>query len=326
MQLPASIRTAFDLSLEGISRKALAARAEAISTRYRTKGSATDSSQIIRTPEDALAYALVRMPATFAAVRAALLAAVAAHPDFAPTSLLDAGAGPGTAAWAALETWSSLTDLTLIDQNAALLSLARNIAAQIEGPTQPVFAHGTLPGALEKTSAADLVLASYALTELAPQQLATTLNALWQRTAQMLVVVEPGTTEGFRRMHTCRTQLIAAGAQILAPCTHHEACPLATAERWCHFNQRLPRLRDHIAVKSASTPFEDERYSYLIALRTPIERNQRRRILATPVVNKGQITLSLCAPRTCEAHPIPRSNKTLYKQARHFDWGDAVEL
>ena len=33
---------------------------------------------------------------------------------------------------------------------------------------------------------------------------------------------------------------------------------------WCHFSQRLPRSRDHMLLKDASVPFEDERYSYVV--------------------------------------------------------------
>ena len=55
------------------------------------------------TATDALAYALARMPATYAAVAAGLNALSEIKPDFAPATLLDVGAGPGTATWAAAE-------------------------------------------------------------------------------------------------------------------------------------------------------------------------------------------------------------------------------
>jgi ribosomal protein RSM22 (predicted rRNA methylase) len=62
----------------------------------------------IRNDLDALAYAAVRMPATYAAIRASLEAAGEIIPDFAPRSLLDVGADPGTAAWAAQDLWPSI--------------------------------------------------------------------------------------------------------------------------------------------------------------------------------------------------------------------------
>ncbi|WP_227649998.1 small ribosomal subunit Rsm22 family protein, partial [Klebsiella pneumoniae] len=50
------------------------------------------------------------------------------NPDFAPTSLLDVGAGPGTATWAASEAFASLETFTLLDANMALRDLAAELA------------------------------------------------------------------------------------------------------------------------------------------------------------------------------------------------------
>jgi hypothetical protein len=39
---------------------------------------------------------------------------------------------------------------------------------------------------------------------------------------------------------------------------------------WCHFSQRLPRSRDHMLLKDADVPFEDERYSYVVVTREKV--------------------------------------------------------
>jgi ribosomal protein RSM22 (predicted rRNA methylase) len=91
--LPSALRTALDAKLEGLPRQDIVARAAHISKIYRDGG----SSSTIGSELDALAYAIVRMPATYAAVTACLDALVEARPDFAPKSLLDVGTGPGTA-------------------------------------------------------------------------------------------------------------------------------------------------------------------------------------------------------------------------------------
>src|SRR5271154_4822978 len=102
--LPTELKAALDARLHGLSRNDAAERAAAISQTYRGGGNST----AIRTEADALAYALARMPATYAAVTASLNALGEIRPDFAPISLLDVGAGPGTASWAAAEAWPSL--------------------------------------------------------------------------------------------------------------------------------------------------------------------------------------------------------------------------
>src|SRR3954447_20558402 len=103
--LPAELKAALDAKLQGLSRSVAAERAAAISETYRSGG----GSGAIRSEADALAYALARMPATYAAVIACLNALREIRPDFAPRTLLDLGAGPGTATWAAAEAFASLT-------------------------------------------------------------------------------------------------------------------------------------------------------------------------------------------------------------------------
>ena len=66
--LPAALRAALEARLQGVSRNEAAARAAAISKTYRDGGGST----AITGETDALAYALARMPATYAAVGAAL--------------------------------------------------------------------------------------------------------------------------------------------------------------------------------------------------------------------------------------------------------------
>src|ERR1700686_3835668 len=122
--LPAELKPALDARLQGLSRNDAAERAALISQTYRDGG----GSSAIRTAADALAYALARMPATYAAVTASLNALREIVPDFAPKSLLDIGAGPGTASWAAAEAFSSLQDFSLVDANRALRALALDLA------------------------------------------------------------------------------------------------------------------------------------------------------------------------------------------------------
>ena len=71
------------------------------------------------------------MPATYAAVAASLNALTAIRPEFAPATLLDVGAGPGTAAFAAAQAFASLDQVTLLDANPALRDLALSLAGDL---------------------------------------------------------------------------------------------------------------------------------------------------------------------------------------------------
>ena len=112
--LPAELRVALERKSLGLSRSDAAQRASAISQTYRGGG----GSATIRSGVDALAYALARMPATYAAVIASLNALSEVRPDFAPATLLDVGAGPGTATWAAAQVFESLNEFAALDSQS----------------------------------------------------------------------------------------------------------------------------------------------------------------------------------------------------------------
>jgi ribosomal protein RSM22 (predicted rRNA methylase) len=321
--LPNWLSVALNGRLEAVSRSALRDSAQTISDTYRTGG----TSQIIRSDHDALAYAVVRMPATYAAVRASLARAMQIIPEFAPRSILDVGAGPGTASWAAADAWPSIERTTLIDSNARLLALATQLGASRDapGPTASIL-KGDAAEALSGAPTADVVMASYALTEIAPAALTRILTQLWNLTGALLVIVEPGTMNGFKRILAYRDVLLASGARIVAPCSHEGLCPLSETARWCHFSERLPRSRDHQITKGASVPYEDEKFSYLIAGKDVAGLSRGRRILATPRISKGGISLTLCAPERAEERVIGRAEKAAYKAAKHYAWGDVIGL
>jgi ribosomal protein RSM22 (predicted rRNA methylase) len=319
-QMPAALRAALQRELEGVSRKDLAVRAGRTSQAYRA---GRGSGEVIGGREDALAYALVRLPATYAACAAVFEEARRMAPGFAPERLLDAGVGPGAASWAAAEAWPGLASATWLDASAPFLDLAARLAA--EGPRAlraaqvqraDLAAGGTWPRA-------ELVVASYALAELRPQAQGRVVADLWEACTGVLALVEPGTTAGFLRILAARDALIAAGAEILAPCPHAAACPLAAPD-WCHFSVRLPRSRDHLAIKGAEVPFEDEKFAYLIAARPGIGGAARSaRVLAPPRVSKGATVFKLCGAQGLEARTVARRDKAAHAQARRLGWGDA---
>jgi ribosomal protein RSM22 (predicted rRNA methylase) len=315
-ELPAGLRGALEARLHGVARDAIAARAAQISKTYRDGG----NSRVIGSAADALAYALVRMPATYAAVSASLNALQEARADFAPVSLLDVGAGPGTASWAAAETFASLQNFMLLDINAALQTLALQLCR--EHPRLAAMTCRRDPNALDEAEPADLVVASYLIGEVGDAERPALAERLWSKTRDTLLVVEPGTPTGYARIIALRAQLIAAGAHVAAPCPHDGPCPLAAPD-WCHFAQRLPRLRAHKQIKEAELPFEDEKFSYVVLTRDP-EVGGFSRVLAPPVVSKVEVSAKLCKAKGVEIVKVPRRDKATYAKARRWRWGEAV--
>lgn len=316
--LPAELKAALDGKLRGFSRTDAAGRSASISKTYRDGG----GSGGIRSEADALAYALARMPATYAAVVASLNALIGIRPDLAPTSLLDVGAGPGTAAWATAQAFSSLTNFSLFDANDALRSLALDLFADSFRLRDVSYERGEARAALAKAEAADLVVASYMIGEIGDGERRPLVDLMWDKTRDTMLVVEPGTPAGYARIVALREQLIAKGAHVVAPCPHDGQCPLAEPD-WCHFSQRLQRSRAHKQVKGAELPFEDERFSYVALTRAAIGPRPSR-VLAQPVVSKVEITAKLCTPEGVTLTKVPRRAKADYAAARRWRWGDAV--
>ncbi|MGY4154438.1 ribosomal protein RSM22 (predicted rRNA methylase) [Bradyrhizobium sp. USDA 4461] len=317
--LPAELKAALNTRLEGQPRSDAAGRAAVISQTYRDGG----GSSTIRTETDALAYALARMPATYAAVVASLNALTEIRPDFSPASLLDVGAGPGTATWAAAEAFPSLQDFTLLDANGALRRLAEGLFDGSIRLHDINYQLGQAGALLDKAEPADLVVASYMIGELGDAERAALADALWSKTRDTLLVVEPGTPAGYARIIALRARLIAAGAHVTAPCPHDGGCPLVAPD-WCHFSQRLQRSRAHRQVKGADAPFEDERFAYVALSRARVE-NRPSRVLAQPDVGKVEIAAKLCTPEGVVVTRVPRRAKADYARGRRWRWGDAVE-
>jgi ribosomal protein RSM22 (predicted rRNA methylase) len=316
--LPAELRAALDAKLQGVSLNEAAKRAALISQTYRGGG----SSVAIRSVADALAYALARMPATYAAVGACLNAICETRPDFAPRSLLDAGAGPGTASWAAATALPSLTDFTLIDANDALRTLALELGRDSSRLHGMDYLSGEALTTLAGAGQADFVVASYVIGEFAANKQARLAEQLWSSTRDTLLVIEPGTPAGYGRIVNLRETLIALGAHVAAPCPHDGKCPLQAPD-WCHFTQRLPRLRAHKQLKAADLPFEDEKFSYVALTRSPLP-DRPARVLAQPIISKPGISAKLCTSSGIENAVIPRRDKKSYQRFKKISWGDAV--
>jgi ribosomal protein RSM22 (predicted rRNA methylase) len=321
--LPPALAQGVARILEGVSRNEIAQRSARLSQHYRAGG----TSKAVADDLDVAAYLLARLPATYAATAAVLAQVAARIPAFDPASVLDVGAGPGTASWAAVQAWPAIAGVRLVDNSPVFLDTAIRLAAQSAHPAlskavtirNDVAVRADLPKA-------DMVIASYALAEIPGPRIAALAASLWDACGAVLVLIEPGTPAGFQRILTCRDALLAQGAAIAAPCPHRQACPVAAPD-WCHFAQRLPRSRDHMLAKSAIVPFEDEKFSYLAVAREHVAIAPcRGRILAPPRRNKAALTMKVCEAGAVRTVAIASRDREAFARHRRLDWGDALEF
>lgn len=323
MEVPTELRNALDAELAAIPPKRLASATVALSERYRSLRPARGGS-FLSSDEDVAAYAAYRMPATFAAIFAALVQLHDQWLSEPPKTLLDVGAGPGTAMWAARTVWPALENVHLLERDERMIAFGQRLAAraQIAVVRDARWRQADLLSAWE-SDPHDLVIAGYVLNELPEERREAVIERLWSRTSGALLLIEPGTPVGFELIRQARRELIAAGATVLAPCPHDRACPMPEND-WCHFAQRVNRTRLHRAVKSGTLSYEDEKFSYVAVSRQPRPPIEGR-VLRHPQILTGRVVLELCASEGLRTDVIIRSkDRQAFRHARDLRWGDAL--
>ncbi|MFF4172587.1 small ribosomal subunit Rsm22 family protein [Streptomyces sp. NPDC001744] len=310
-----SLRAALAAVLDGLPPHRTARAVERLIASYR--GTTPTDAPVLRDRSDVAAYAAYRMPATFEAVRGALAALRDAAPDWEPRTHTDVGGGTGAASWAVAEAWGGRPPrTTVLDWAEPALALGRELAG---GVLDAEWRRERIGGAL-RLADTDLVTVSYVLKELTEADRAS-LVAEAARAARTVVVVEPGTPDGYERIIEARALLVGAGFTVAAPCPHSGACPIVPGTDWCHFSARVSRSSLHRQVKGGSLAYEDEKYAYVAATRVPVVPAPSR-VVRRPQIRKGLVLLELCGPDGLARETVTKRHGPLYKRARDVEWGD----
>ena len=312
MEMPAVLKQKLDALTTGLKQSDIKQSARQLSFRYRNE--TKQGQTLIGGKNDSVAYAVSRMPATFGAL-SFVLGQAASLPDFFPETMVDAGAGTGSAVWAA-SCFFDLQSVTCLERSPDMRAVGEKLteSAQNFFSAPPVWRDFDL--IRDNIPRADLVTASYVLNELNEKDRLNALLKLWNATQNVLVLVEPAMPENFRHIKEYRKTLIGNGAFITAPCPHQNDC----LNEWCHFGCRVARSKLHRIAKGGQAPFEDEKFCYLIA--THRKYNTAPRVLRRPVIETGKVTLSLCAPEGITEKTFSKKDGTAYKTARKAKWGD----
>ena len=332
-----SLTAAVQAALTGASTGNLGASVQRLIAAYRA--SEVPPAPVITSRIDAAAYAAYRMPATAAATTAALREIRLSLPGWAPSSLIDFGAGTGGSAWAVASDLPSIEAITLLEQSPDAIRLGRAIFAQAQSGVLRSATwrswrladtdDGTAGAAETGLPAADLATVCYVLGELTPAQQAA-LTMLAAGAAPAVVLVEPGTPAGHRRILAARARLLSSGYRVAAPCPHELHCPLDVDGDWCHFGARLQRSAMHRQAKGAELAYEDEKFSYVAAIRPQVSHpgaglpdRPAGRVVRRPQQRKGLVLLDLCrADGTSSRELVSKSKGESYRQARKTAWGD----
>ncbi|TFH93920.1 methyltransferase domain-containing protein, partial [Porphyromonas levii] len=120
-----------------------------------------------------------------------------------PETLLDVGAGTGAVAWAVDEKLD-LKNIVCLERESAMRKTGKALmqnGSQVLRNAKWISHDLTIDEIPEK---ADLVVASYVLNEMSPEDRIKAAKKLWNATNKMLLIIEPGTPVGFSNLKKIR--------------------------------------------------------------------------------------------------------------------------
>lgn len=244
--------------------------------------------------------------------------------DWAPpdgATILDWGCGSGIAGRRVAARFSAqAARLVLHDHSSLAIDFAEHRARRLSAALAVERASYRF---LQETPI-DLLVLSHVVNELDANDRAE-LSGLLDR-ATTVIWVEPGTHEVSRALVDWRERWLAAGAHVVAPCTHRAACGLlapGNERHWCHFfaspppeifaNSGWVRFGQRAGIDLRSLP-----YSFLVLDRRPTALpTGASRILGEPRVYKGYAKIFNCdAEGVSELMLQQRADKGLFKSLK----------
>lgn len=279
----------------------------------------------------ALMYMATRLAPNYASLKTVMNEIKFLDPEFRPKSVLDFGSGLGTTIWAVNETWPNEVsefmnvDISKEQQNLCeyLLRGGKDFGETIQG----VFHRQYLPSSNRVRY--DMVVVAFSLLELPNRELrAQTIENLWNKTNDLLVIVERGNKGGFSTVNEARNFVLDLSghdvtkkvhltsetrpmmrhhqldAHVVAPCPHEFICPrslMPSKKRMdiCRFS--VPYVPLEFGEKRSATMREE--FSYVVLRKQPHpnqlgENYEFRwpRIVESPQKRGKHIRHKLCCP------------------------------
>lgn len=324
LTLPAELEESIAEALRGTPSARWIAAAQALSERYRAART-HDDEPLAAGDVQALGYAAMMMPATYAQLHGALEATAARAGDWAPRSVLDLGSGPGTALWAVVQRWPEVERCVAWEAQPAFIALGRRLAGRAASPAlrEARWERTDLRRLTSRPGPTfDLVILGHVLNELAPADAQAVAQLAWEMTSGVLLIVEPGTSAAFAVVRTARDALLAAGAHTLAPCAHDRPCPLV--DDWCHFPQRLKRPEFQRRARGAPSDWEEAKFSYASMARFPAASPIWGRVIREGTSNKAYAETKISARPGVSRYRALKRHKDAFRLVKSLEWGDAM--
>ncbi|KAL3660035.1 hypothetical protein V7S43_014959 [Phytophthora oleae] len=296
-------------------------------------------------PAETLAYLAFEMEATYACTHAVFSELKKRLPDFKPKSVLDFGAGPGTASWVAKDFYSeSIDKFRVVEPSQSMVDAAEVLLEDFPGLSVRRNI-ADLSRDIDAGNKYDLIVVSYVFSDITNDfERVATISALWELLGEngCLVVVDRGSPWGSHHVRSARQFVLdfvaddeegKEGVRIVAPCPHHFECP-AAGSTWCHFVQRSPVVnRPREATTKRWHGQKGSKFSYMVMQKTrkdsdedaaALKKKPVARMLRAPLLATRHVHLDLCTPEgKLERRSVTKGKtvREVYRASRKAHWG-----
>ena len=320
MKIPDLLEYAIGKEIEKYSIKDLKEAALNLSKRYMENKRTGET--FLKSDLDTISYSVIRMPATYSAIRTCLEKIKEIH-DFEINSLLDIGSGTGAAEWAVIDTFD-VKDIVCLEREKAMRELSQKYFSYNEDLKNVKFIDADILNE-QLNFSKDLCVLSYIINELSEENRLKVIEKVLNYTNKVLLIVEPGTPEGFKNIKKVRDYAFENGYEIIAPCTgFFGRCDIPEND-WCASSVRVQRSKEHKYLKDAEIGFEDEKFSYVaISMKKGCfnVNDNSKRILRHPKIQNGRIEVKSCKSGEIKEEVITKKDKELFKALKKKNIGD----
>ncbi|XP_041968664.1 methyltransferase-like protein 17, mitochondrial [Aricia agestis] len=282
-----------------------------------------------------LQYLMVRAAPEYAVLLRILDEIKRRLPDYKPRSFFDFGSGIGTGTWAVNSMWpKEIYEYFTVDTSTHMNDLARLILCQgrdnVEMPFKAYFQRQFLPASADITYS--IVLSAFTLFEMPNMKSRLeTIQKLWNKTEDFLIIVEEGSNAGFQIVNEAREFVINSEqgdkGYAFAPCPNDAVCPRYLEHKTpCNFLMKFETLNF-----PSKTEVQANLFSYVILRKgdRPTDDPQWPRIVRAPIVRSGHTICRLCTAQGELKEIIfskGKHDQTTYRCARSSNWGDLLPV
>lgn len=283
-------------------------------------------------------YLTFCMAPNFASLMYILNDLVKSDPTFLPKSVFSFGSGVGTDVWAVKSNWpDGVEEYYCVDSSGSMNKIAELLIQDGEENKKPfienVYFRQFLPASHDRKY--NLVISSFSLLELpSAEHRLQTVDSLWQKTSDFLLLVEPGTNAGYKAILEARDYVVdylntfddvSQHGYVVAPCPHDLECPRIAEGLKTPCNFEIAYAPLSLISKGTINRY---RFSYVL-----LKKGQRPNVevwprIVRPVKARHNHTACeiCCSDGQLKQTVFTKSHHgyNLYKCSRYFNWGDLV--